>query len=278
MNYEIKELGLGGVLDHSIRLYKANFRFIAMVSLLLVFPFLFLLCLAIESFTQSLEVLTASLTSYTESLEETGTGSSIDGGWYSLKMFGLVFLAWCAYFFALIFADGVVCYGIAQRYLGKALSLAEAFRYTMKRIGKLLLVSIIGTLGFMLGCLFFIIPGVYVVLILFITTPILMFEDISSMASLKRSRLLMKGHLSKALALLFILTLIGWAAGGVTGLVPVPFVAVLLSTMVSSLLMGFQMVNVTVFYFSARCKHENFDLQLLGQSFDSPQQDPPSDV
>jgi len=172
-----------------------------------------------------------------------------------------------------ILAQGSLCYGVAQRYLGNPVTAGESLGYALERFGSLILASILITLGTMIGLIFFILPGIYLMLAWFIAVPALMIENLSASAALSRSRALTKGHLGLIIALGFILFILATSVGIAAALVPIPYLQAVVTSIINTLFGGLNAIVVTVLYFSARCKHENFDLELLTQTLDSPKQE-----
>ena len=83
---------------------------------------------------------------------------------------------------------------------------------------------------------------------------------------MKRSKQLMAGNIGN----LFVLgLLLGLVNAGITfgaGLIPQPHVRVLVISVVAAVLTIFASAAFVAFYFSCRCKHEQFDLSLLAES------------
>ena len=90
----------------------------------------------------------------------------------------------------------------------------------------------------------------------------------SGKAALARSKKLMKGNIGTAIAIGLVLAII--QLGIMTGVyfIPQKHVAVVLQAFLGSVSFLFSTVAFVVFYFSCRCKNENFDLMLLAESID----------
>ena len=167
-----------------------------------------------------------------------------------------------------MFANAAVSYTIAQRYMGRESGIKETLVQTNKRFGAILMAGLLISLGVMLGLICLIIPGIYLIFAWCISTPVIMFEGASGSGSLGRSHRLMKGEKGKAFVVYFLLGLINSGIGAMVKLVPNAYAEALLTCAVNVVLIAFGAVVVTVFYFSARCKAENFDLELLTASLE----------
>ena len=81
-----------------------------------------------------------------------------------------------------------------------------------------------------------------------------------------RSKDLVKGEIGKGFVLSLILTVVNVALSGIGSLIPQLHVQLIAQAVVSAVLTSFASCAFTIFYFSCRCKHDNFDLQMLAQS------------
>ena len=76
----------------------------------------------------------------------------------------------------------------------------------------------------------------------------------------------MKGNMGSMFVLGFVMLTINLGVAWGAALVPQPHVRVVLTAFVQCAMMIFGTAVSVVFYFSARCKHEQFDLQLLADN------------
>ncbi len=257
-NYEIKELGLGGILDHTIRLFKDHFLFVAAVVCIFLLPVTLLSGIGTVAYTQSVTVET----------EEGPVISPEAEGTLLLIQFLPLPVMWLLG----LMAQGALCYGIAHRYVGNEISAGEAIRHTFRRLGSLISASILMFFGVMFGMILFILPGIYLAFAWYIMIPALMFENLPGPAGLGRSRRLMKGHKIKAFVLGLLLAIFPMFGGVAAALVPEPYLSSVIMSVATCLYTGLISTAVTVIYFSARCKAEHFDLELLAQALEGPGQ------
>jgi hypothetical protein len=164
----------------------------------------------------------------------------------------------------------LLCYapavwGITQRYLGFEASVGDCFRAAWRRKDRIVLVYVAASVGIMFGTICCFAPGVYLGLMWYLAIPVLMFEDVRAMDALKRSRHLMQGHMLKALVIGFGATLLTLPLTLGLDYLSIPYVSALVSEVVGAAVFVFDVVAVSVIYFSARCTIEPITMEGLSQ-------------
>jgi len=161
---------------------------------------------------------------------------------------------------------------IAEAYLGRKPTIGGSFSRALRRFVPLiltwLLVGVV-TLGGLVLC---VIPGILFIIWLALATVVVVLEPCSSMEALGRSKELMKGYALKWFVLLLVVGAISLGLGTAALLVGIISGYLKIGSVLNAVVqtMGFTLVGGTVLvvlYFSARCTHENFDLDLLAHSF-----------
>ena len=76
----------------------------------------------------------------------------------------------------------------------------------------------------------------------------------------------MKGNMGTGFVLALLLFVIGLAVSMVVAFVPVQVIAILVQVLIQAALFIFGAAASAVFYFSCRCKLENFDLTVLADT------------
>ena len=76
----------------------------------------------------------------------------------------------------------------------------------------------------------------------------------------------MSGNIGTVFVLGLLMGAIGFGIGMVAGLVPQVHVQMILRIIMQATMTILSTAALVVFYFSCRCGHENFDLELLAQS------------
>jgi uncharacterized membrane protein len=121
-------------------------------------------------------------------------------------------------------------------------------------------------LAIMGGLILLIIPGILFAFWFSLATHVVVLENINGGAALGRSKTLMKGNIGTLFVLGILLGIIGFAVAMVAGFVPQVHAQIMLRILLQSAMTIVSTAALVVFYFSCRCRHENFDLEHLAQS------------
>ncbi len=261
MRYEIKEMGLGGILDQAIALFKNHFGLLFGIALCLMVPYTLLVSFGLPTLVPALAEMPPNPTpeqaeEYLEQIME------------ALPVMIVVFGGLILLFFLIVspVTEAATIWAVSEAYLDGRPSVSGAMGFAFKRLRSLLWTKLLASLLITLGMLLFIIPGVILAFRYFLASYVVVIEGKSGGEALKRSGQLMKGNAGRVFVLGFLVAIIGSLVGMVVGLVPVPEVAMVLSAVVQAILFMFGAAAWVVLYFSALCKHENFDLTLLAES------------
>jgi len=173
---------------------------------------------------------------------------------------------------------------LSDAYLGQQPSVEDSLRFGLRRLPALIVQVI---LRFILYAIFFvalIIPGIWLYGALAVAVPALVIERTGPIASLNRSRRLVKGSWWRTAAVILVAALItafaqGLIGGVLTGVAlassnPSLLFAVMitvLATIVSAvLLQPFAAAVTTVLYYDLRIRREGYDLELLAEELGIP--------
>ena len=121
-------------------------------------------------------------------------------------------------------------------------------------------------LAIMGGFLLLIISGFLFMFWFILAQHVTVLEGTAGRAALGRSKALMKGNIDAVFRLGLVVGLVNLGMGMAAGIIPQPhakIVAVAVAQGIATLLATCSMV---VFYFSCRCKLENFDLHVLADA------------
>lgn len=278
MKYEIKELGIGGILDQSLGLIKNNFGMLMLISFI---------GLIISAIAIGLFVVGTGATAFF-----TGETDNINLHWsVGLGFLGVLFLLFLLY---IIFYSAVVAF-LSKKYLAETMTLKQALGEGLKRFFPmawttflaLLFMGLIGGIGagvttviaatlpepwnlssFVVGLATF-----FVFLYLYfrwgLAGPIVVIERISGLKAMKRSGFLMKENKGKLIAITVLLFICVF----LIRLTVIAFPNVILGFAIDILtqLISFFIgtTTLTVLYFSARCQKESFDLQMLADALET---------
>lgn len=250
MAYQIRQLSLGGVLDQAVALTKNHFGALFQIVAVTLLP----MTLANSLFSASV----MPQVSQPLSPEETQVVLEM------MQKYGLVFFVLgIASIAASIVGNGAIVHGIASVYLDKPLTTKAAIKRAFGIFWPLIGTSILVGLAMTGGLLLCVIPGIIFALWFALSTQIVVIEGISGADAMKRSKALMKDNMGSLFVLGFVILVINAGVTWGITLVGQPHVQAVLSSLVQCALLIFGTATQVVFYFSARCKHEQFDLQLL---------------
>ena len=122
------------------------------------------------------------------------------------------------------------------------------------------------TLAIMGGFILFIIPGIIFAFWFSLSSHVVVIEGKSGFAALGRSKQLMKGNIGTVFVLGILIGLIQWIILIATAFIPQQHLQVIGQVFAGAIVTILAAAAFVVFYFSCRCKYENFDLTLLAQS------------
>jgi hypothetical protein len=168
-------------------------------------------------------------------------------------------------------SNGAVVRAIGDSYLEKPTTAGRAMKQALGIWAKLLWTSLLAGLMIMLGLIALIIPGIYLMFRYWFVHQSVVLEGISGGAALKRSGALMKGNYGTAFVLGILILIISLAAAFAGGFVGSPIVGVVVRILIQTAVFIFSLIAGVVFYFSARCRLESFDLDLLAESVALPE-------
>jgi len=285
MRYEIRKLGVGGILDQTINLVKDNFGLLFTIYAVTLMPFNFLQAYVSASFASQLEAMQRNAGRPGAVAPDLGAFSQVSPGMIVLMGFGVLVLLLLAY---LVF-NAATIHGVASLYISRPTSVGDCIKTGFSRffpmlwtgflmglalMGAVLITVIPGSfvlmqLGspqlFLIGIFFLYIPAIILFMWWMLAQEITVLEHISGSDALGRSKKLMRGNMGKAFVILLIIGVIN--AGLQYGVAPFlssqPLVFAIVATIVGGASSILGSAVLVILYFSARCEHENFDLQML---------------
>lgn len=254
MQYQIKELSLGEILDHTVQLTKNHFGLFFGIVAVSYLPFTL-----VQGFGQL---------AMAPEIPATPTPEDIRAYEEAAMQAGIFVLPLIAIFALIVvpISNAAVIDAVSRCYLSKATSVGNSYSHAMRIIMPLLGTWILQTLAIMGGFLLLIIPGIIFAFWFSLSSHAVVIGGESGRAALSRSKKLMKGNIGTAFALGMVVGVIQWGIGFGATLIPQQHVSVLASAVLGSVAYLFSTVAYVVFYFSCRCKNENFDLTLLAEN------------
>jgi hypothetical protein len=238
MKYQVKELALGAVLDQSIALVRDNLRlFLGIVGITIPFTLIFGLLQIQFATNGNLPAL-------------------------FLTLFASLIVA--LLLDAIVKAAGI--HAVACVYLSHPTTIGKSFRHGFKRLLPMFGAFLLTTIASVGGLFLLVIPGIVFALWFSLSQQIAILESRSAVESLGRSRQLMKGNLLVMLALDFIEIAIVAGIASTSALIPQPHLQIAVQSIMQAITTILGIAIMVVFYYSCRCKAENYDLHLLANA------------
>jgi hypothetical protein len=169
--------------------------------------------------------------------------------------------------------NAAVIQAVARLYLGEPVTALEAVKHGFRRLGPLIWTSFLMLLAIYGGLILCIIPGIYFAIWFGLSQHVVVLEGLNGPKALGRSKKLVHKDRGKFLALILIMTVITVAISWGAQMIPQPHLAAIISVLVQAVTTILWTAAGVVFYFSARCGVENFDLHYLAEAIG---QEPPA--
>jgi uncharacterized membrane protein len=253
IQYDIRELTLGGILDQAITLMKNHFGSFVAIMAITWLPVQLANVIATETLLADL----ATLEDPDAIMRASAEYASLFIGLYVLNLL------------VALISNAAIVYAIANAYLGKRItvggSIGKAFGLFFPLLWTLILVGV----AIMGGFILLIVPGILAAFWFSLATQVVVVEGVSGFKALGRSRQIMRGNIGTLFVMGLVLGLIGFAILGGSSFISERYVQAILNVTLNMVLVIFSSAAGVVFYFSARCKNEQFDLQLLASNVGS---------
>jgi hypothetical protein len=171
-----------------------------------------------------------------------------------------------------VLAQAVVLYGAFQDMRGRPVSLAESVRVGLSRFFPVVGMAVVMMGLFLIGFALLVVPGLILLTMWFVSTPVCVVERRGPLASLGRSQQLTKGHRWKVFGLLLIMLIISATVTPVID-TAVPEIAGAAVTFVVGLIWNgvwgaFYAIAVVVTYHDLRVAKEGIDIEQIAAVFD----------
>lgn len=239
MQYPLKSMSLGEILDISFKVFTRNFASLAGIAVIM-------------------QAVTFGIVFVAASFAITSDAAAIVA----------VLVVFIPLLLVAPLTTAVSTKIIADRYLGLETGIGSAFSYAFRiflpLLGAIFLASMLTGIGFLL----LIIPGIYLMLRFVLVSPAAVVEQRGGTRALARSGELVKGSYGKVFFLALILGILGMIVQYTVALVfgEASALGVLLTQGVAAVLGAYGSTVWTITYFERRCALEGFDLQILAKS------------
>jgi hypothetical protein len=259
MKYELKPMGVGGILDQAILILKDNFGLFLKIALCLQIPVGIVLNLVL---TQKQPMPSPNATP-----AEMQVFLQTQMLFVFTVMMPLLLLMMVL---VIPIMSAAIVHATACVYLGKPTSVGSAFRVGIERAGPLIWTWILVYFFTFVGFMLCVLPGILMTFWYALATTIAVVDGVTGMPALQRSRNLMRAAWANHYLTFFLLTiLLAFINGGIgagSAFVFERHVASIVSVLLQAVTGSFGSIAMVVFYFSCRCRIENFDLMLLAEA------------
>ena len=262
----LRPLGIGEILDVSLKIAWRNLGTLVRIVLVVVAPAQVLIALVNVSALPNYRPRAGFFPTSETPIKHSDVWTFVAAGLVTVVIA----------FFASQFATGACFRAVAETYLGRSTSWRESLAFAARRFRSIIWIVLLGGLLTIVGAIFCIIPGIYLGVAFAVALPVLMSEGQRGSKALGRSRELIRGRWWKtALTLLVAGLLASILSGLVTGVVTATttstgsdrvaifFIAVVGGTLGAVVSTPFSAAYHTVLYFDLRVRKEAFDLRLL---------------
>ena len=171
-----------------------------------------------------------------------------------------------------LLSQAILVYASFQDMSGKAVSLNDSFNVALTRFLPIIGLTILEGLGFWIGFMLLIIPGVMLMIRWFVAVPVCIVERLGPFECMKRSAQLTKGHRWKVFGIMILLYV---GAGIVNQIITYTLTAVggtmlgLFGTLIWNTVWGaFFAIFVVVTYFELRVAKEGVNIEQIVSVFD----------
>jgi hypothetical protein len=253
--YEVRKLGVGGVLDQAIAVVRDHFSLFLVVSVVAYLPLAIVNAIASQSLQRNMPPEPKSPEELLEFYEAV-----------FMPMVPLIPLWALIAFVVWPLTSGAVIWTVSQKYLGEPVTFQMAWKHAFGRGGALVWTSILYMILLMVGMAFCFVPYFIVYFWFFLFAQIVVLERGRGVPALIRGKALMSGHYMEAIVISLLLFVIAVPFGASSALIPHQLTAAIVQAVAQSALMIVGVSVVTVFYYSCRCDQEDFDLLRMAEA------------
>lgn len=253
MSYQIKHMGLGGILDQAIAIIRNHFVLLFTINLFVLIP-------------ASLVLGYVTLSAIPEHSDNPTREEVIRAS--QEQMSNLPWLFAIGAVTALIVypvTNAAVIQAVSRIYLGHQVSATEAMKHGVKKLLPLWGTNILRYLAIYVGLLLLVVPGIYFAIWFALAQQVVVIESIAGTKALKRSKALVHKDRGVCLALAIVVGVLTWLVGMGANFIPQPHLRVVGASLIQALTAIIWSTVFVVFYFSCRCNVENFDLHYLAE-------------
>jgi hypothetical protein len=245
------EKGVADILVDAFKLYRANAK-----PLLTICAVLFVPAAVINS------MALAAIVSPTLAIAGAPDPAAALAGSLSVHLLGLLGMAVTAFFLYGIIVpltNGALTIAAADRILGGQAGWREVWMLLFRRLGKLLSAVVPAAIIVVIGCFFFLVPGLILALLFTLVSPVVLVEGLSGRAALERSTTLVRSDWLRVALLLLAFAVVRWVAQLVASIFVAPtaiFLGSLLGDLITMVMLPVPVLGTVLLYFDIRRKRD----------------------
>jgi hypothetical protein len=251
MRYAIRQLKIGEILDQAVNLTKDHIGVLIGITAALLIPY--------YAIAGLIQVATTPTLPPSPTPEQAMAAAAV-----ALKI--TLPIALLGAYVVIPFTNAALVYAISNAYLEKPISVGGSFKRAFQQMLPLIGTWFLVGLAIMGGMILCVVPGILAAFWFALATQVVVIEGVAGMAAMKRSKQLMAGNVGTIFVLGLVIGVANAAVSVAANFIPQPHVRVVVSAIIAGALTIFASAAFVAFYFSCRCKHEQFDLALLAQS------------
>lgn len=249
MDYEIRAMGMGEILDTAFRLVRNHAAQLIGISLTVTVP--------TQIFVVMIENVTADATA-------TMIAGIIGFGLFMIVVSPIV--------------SAAITHAISEVYLGRTVSYGGSLSVGLKLLMRLMGTAFLMILILMPAFMLLVIPGLYLALAYMLVNQVIVIEGTAGWAALKRSYELTKGNMLRVFGVYFVSVVLMSVVSIGLQLVAsqIPYASVIINSVTQGVMTAYMSAALIVLYFDIRCRKEAFDLEhLAGRVGDAESQQAP---
>jgi hypothetical protein len=255
----VQALGVGGILDHALVLWKQNAGVLLVTAICIIGP----LDYAGEMLAQWVHDLVF--------VRWAGTPPEIRSFFSSAAMYA-VYIVRSATIYTLY--EATCNHYLGVRYMaGRHGGASTSFRYSFWKMwrlsGRLIPIHLIFYVVHYALSMMCIVPGQAFYALLILRVPVMALEEQGPIRGFKRAVALIRGQYLVSFALIVVLFSVSIATQSLSSILTVPYLGAAFGYALSRIPVTLEVVITTVFFFSARSRMEHIDLDLLAREVNS---------
>lgn len=254
----VQALGVGGILDHALVLWKQNMGVLLVTAICIVGPLDYAGEVLAQWVYDLVFVRLVDMPPELRSFLSTSTMYAV----YIVRSAAVYTLyeATCNHYLGLRYMAG--------RHEGASTSFWYSFRKIWGLSGRLIPIHLIFYVVHYALSMLCIVPGQAFYALLILRVPVMALEEEGPVRGFKRAMALIRGQYLVSLALMAMLFSVSIATESLSSTLTVPYLGAAFGYGVSQIAVTLEVVITTVFFFSARSRMEHIDLDLLAREVD----------